>query len=135
MTVRRNTLVMKYYNPYPFNVRILNDLAEIYVMKPQDYSKVMNKKYTQSVLSLPLITPERVYKIGLDVVLEDLKKDELIRLAWAVCIDGMDEKSTKAQLIEAIKEKLGEDYILTREEVKRMREREEEERELLEKDA
>jgi len=131
----RKTVVakkVKYYNPYPFTVRILNDLAEVYQMPPQDYSKVLNKKYTQSVLSLPELVPERVYRIGLDVVLDDLKKDELVRLAWAVCIDGMDEKSTRVQLIQAIKDKIGEEYILTREEVKKVREREDEEKRLME---
>ena len=124
----------KYYNPYPFAVRVLNDLGEPYVMEPQDYCKILNKKYTQSALSLPQLIAERVYKIGLDIILDDLKKQELVQLAWALCIDGIDDKETKITLIGIIKEKIGSDYSLTKEEIDKSKERESEEQELIEKE-
>lgn len=98
----------KYYNPYPFMVRILNDLGEPYEMPPQDYSKVLNGRYALSKLILLPTGGEREFHNELDFKLEDCIKADLIPIAWAVGLDGVDQSSTKAKMIDMINEKIHE---------------------------
>ena len=96
----------KFYNPYPFMVRILNDLGEPYVMPPQDYSKVLNGRYALSKLVLLPIGGEREFHNELGFKLEDCIKADLIPIAWAVGLDGVDQSMIKTKMIDAIEEKI-----------------------------
>ena len=98
----------KYYNPYPFPVRILNDLGETFTMVPQDYSKVLNGHYGQSKLTLPLQGEEREFRGGIEIDLGSCIKADLIPIAWAVGLDDVDQSMTKAKMVDAIKKQIGE---------------------------
>jgi len=98
----------KFYNPYPFPVRVLNDLGDIYVLAPQDYCKIMNGEYTQSALELLPLKNDRIYKKGLDVDIHSLVKAELLKVAFALCIDEVDDRTTKPNIIKAIMDAVGE---------------------------
>ncbi len=97
----------KYYNPYPFAIRILNDLGEPYIMAPQDYSKVLNGRYEQSKLTLLPLKEEREFCNDINIDLDkDCVKADLIPIAWAVGLDGVDQSMTKSDMIKAIEEKI-----------------------------
>lgn len=98
----------KFYNPYPFTIRILNDLGMPYVMTPQDYSKVLNGRYELSKLTLLKLEDQREFYKGIEMNLNTCKKDELVPIAWAVCLDDVDQSMTKSEIIDAIEEKIGE---------------------------
>ena len=99
----------KYYNPYPFPVRVLNDLGDVFILEPQDYCKILNGRYSQSVLELPPVNEQREFHNDIGVEFEELKKSELIPLAWAVGLEGVDQKMTKSGIIKAITEEIGDE--------------------------
>lgn len=101
-------LNQKYYNPYPFPVRILNDLGETFTMVPQDYSKVLNGHYGQSKLTLPPQGEEREFRGCIEINLESCTKSDLVPIAWAVGLDDVDQSMMKADMIDKIKNQIGE---------------------------
>lgn len=109
VTDEKSVKKSKYYNPYPFPVRVLDDTGNIYVLAPQDKCKIMNGVYTQSALNIvPADKKERMYKPGMDLNLKKMIKKELLKVAWAVCIDDLTERKTVAQIIDTILVKIGE---------------------------
>ena len=105
--------VSKYYNPYPFLVRVLNDLKKPQLLAPQAHCKVKGGKYDQSLLVLVPVDKrgERIYSTGMKIELRRLSKEDLVNLAWAVLVaDSREdiELLPVKELIEIIKEKTGE---------------------------
>lgn len=106
---------VKFYNPYPFPVRMMNDLNKEQTLAPQGHGKVFRNRYDQSKLDLPIRDKgkEKLYKPGLDLDLVRILKSDLVDLAWAVVIGSKQELEgrSKRQLIEAIREKVGEEEL------------------------
>jgi hypothetical protein len=104
--------VTKYYNPYPFMVRVLNDLKKKQTLAPQAHCKVKGGKYDQSPLELLPLDKRagKKYRKGLEINLRRLQKKDLIDLAWAVMVGKMDEleKLSQKDLIKGIEEQTGE---------------------------
>ena len=104
--------MMKYYNPYPFLVRVLNDLKEKQVLAPQGHCKVRGGEYDQSPLELLPLDKRtgKKYRRSLGINLRRLQKADLINLAWAVMVAKRDEleKMSQKDLIKRIEEKTGE---------------------------
>jgi len=102
--------VVKYYNPYPFLVRVLNDLGQPQVLAPQAHGKVQGGKYIQSKLELLPIKGHKVFKTNLGIDLKRLTKEELIAVAWAVLAIEPEiedtEKMSKKDLSERISKKV-----------------------------
>ncbi len=112
---------VKFYNPYPFPMRMINDLKKEQVLAPQGHGKVFRNEYDQSKLELVLCdkSKEKTYKPGLDVDLDELLKKDLVDLAWAVKLKSdrqQLEAQTKKQLIKAIREKVGDEELEEEEE-------------------
>lgn len=102
---------VKYYNPYPFPIRVINDLGKEQVFAPQGHGKVLKNRYTQSKLELPSWKKgaEKVYKTDLDFDLDKMLKSDLIDLAWTLLIaDKVKlEEMTKREMVKAIEDKVG----------------------------
>jgi len=101
---------VKYYNPYPFPIKMINDLGKEQVLAPQGRGKVPKNRYTQSALTLPLWNAdEKVFKTGLDLDLDKMLKNDLIDLAWTLMIGKKKifEDMTKKQIMQTIREKVG----------------------------
>lgn len=106
----------KYYNPYPFLARVLNDLEAPQLLAPQAHCKVMGGEYGQSPLELVPVDKrgERVYRTGMKIELRRLLKEDLVNLAWAVLVaESREELESMSQkdLIAAIKAKTGEKLL------------------------
>ncbi len=106
---------VKYYNPYPFPVRMMNDLNKEQTLAPQGHGKVLKNRYTQSKIELVICdSDEKVYRTGLDIDLDKMLKSDLVDLAWALMIgDKVDdlEGMTKKELVEGIRGKVGSEDV------------------------
>lgn len=103
----------KFYNPYPFLVRVLNDLEEPQLLAPQAHCKVRGGEYDQSPLGLLPVDKrgERKYYTGLGMELRRLSEEDLVNVAWAVLVADDRDSLTRLgakRLIAAIKQKAGE---------------------------
>lgn len=106
----------KYYNPYPFLVRVLNDLKKPQLLAPQAHCKIMGGEYDQSPLELIPVDKrgERVYKAGMKIELRRLPREDLISLAWAVlAAESYEELESMSQkdIMGAVREKTGEKFL------------------------
>ncbi len=106
---------VKYYNPYPFPVRLKNDLDKDQVLAPQGHCKVKRNRYDQSSLEMLLWDQagEKIYRPGLDVDLDKLLKTDLVSIAWAVMVgDRVElEGKSKRELVAVVREKVGMEEI------------------------
>ena len=103
----------KFYNPYSFPVRVVNDRGEEQIFPPQDRGKVKENEqgeYEQSPLELFTYNAQKLGQQrhvegfgSLDIA--KLTKKELVELAWAVCLNTNFENVKKADAIKVIKEK------------------------------
>ena len=106
----------KYYNPYPFLVKVLNDLKQPQTLAPQAHCKVKGGEYDQSPLELIPVDKrgERIYKKGLGIELRRLPEEDLVNLAWAVQVSD-NREALKAHpikdLIMAIKVNTGDTQV------------------------
>lgn len=102
---------VKYYNPYPFPMRLMNDLDKEQLLAPQGHCKVKRNRYDQSKLDLPLwdTAGEKIFRPGLDVELDPLLKTDLVNIAWTVMVGDKVELDgkTKRELVAAIRGKVG----------------------------
>jgi len=102
----------KFYNPYPFIIRVVNDLGKPQILAPQAHCKIRGDDPGGMELDLLPKRKERVYRKELGIELEELTKKRLISLAWTVMLDYSEEeleKETKGAIIRWIKEKVGEE--------------------------
>ncbi len=106
---------VKYYNPYPFPVRLKNDLDKDQVLAPQGHCKVKRNRCDQSRLDLLLWDQagEKIYRPGLDMDLDKLLKTDLVNIAWAVMVGDRAELEgkSKRELVAAVREKVGMEEI------------------------
>ncbi|GAI04905.1 unnamed protein product [marine sediment metagenome] len=81
----------KFYNPYPFVIRVTNDLGRIQILAPQGHCKIF--KDDPSGLELVLLPKkkERKHKAGLGIDLGELTKKRLISLAWMLIVEEGEE--------------------------------------------
>jgi len=98
----------KYYNPYPFPVRVKNDLDKEQILKPNGgYGKVFGVDYTQSPLKLEEYDPFSITNQkridNLDFEIRKVLKEDCIKLAWALGIDESLEDRTKADIVKLIR--------------------------------
>ena len=106
----RKTYQRKWYNPYEFPVRMKNDLGEDQILVPFDRGKSKDGEYSQSALVLQPYDPddsmETVKGFG-EIELEGLLKEDLVKLAWAVCLNTDFNGKTKKQIAAVIMKKAG----------------------------
>lgn len=98
----------KYYNPYLFPVRVLNDLGEEQILVPLDRGKVKGDEYSGSKLELQSYDPDKrgvqIKNFG-HVDLKRLLKKDLQNVAWAVCLNADFSDVVMKKVIEAIEAK------------------------------
>jgi len=97
----------KYYNPYLFPIRVVNDLGKEQVLMPQERGKVKladdGKTYDQSPLKLceykpDLVAAQKKIKGLGNINLRRLTIAQLRTLAWALCIDTDTSKMKKTDV-------------------------------------
>lgn len=103
----------KFYNPYSFPVRVKNDLNQDQILAPYGgHGKVLGNEYDQS--ALVLVAYDHKGRLlqkkvpGLDFNLKRLLREDLIKLAWSMCVDGEMNGKTKKEMVEIVEEKLKE---------------------------
>jgi len=104
----------KFYNPYPFVVRVLNDLGESQILAPQGHCKLFKDDPSKVEIVLLPKSKQREYRDILGLELEELTKARLISVAWTVMVDESKdelEKLTKADIVDLIRQRIGEEDI------------------------
>ena len=110
---KRGVKAKKFYNPYPFPVRIKNDLNEEQTLAPHGgHAKLFNKRNDQSPLNLEVYDdkkrPLQKKLPGLDLDLNKVVKADCIKLAWAMCIEDDCSDLTKKDIVVLIENKVEE---------------------------
>jgi|GEM_PF-4395855 len=102
----------KFYNPYPFVVRVLNDLGKAQILAPQAHCKIFQDALSKVAITLLPKAKKREYRDGLGLELMELTKARLISIAWTVLVKESKEsleKQTKKYIIALIEQKTGEE--------------------------
>ena len=102
----------KFYNPYPFVIRVVNDLGKTQILAPQAHCKIFKDAPDRMAITLLPKSKQREYRDSLGLELEELTKVRLISIAWTVLVDESEEtleKLTKKQIIALIEQKTGEE--------------------------
>ena len=102
----------KFYNPYPFVIRVLNDLGKAQILAPQAHCKIFQDALSKVAITLLPKAKKREYRDGLGLELMELTKARLISIAWTVLVDKNEEelnKMIKADIVSLIEQKTGEE--------------------------
>lgn len=102
----------KFYNPYPFMIKVLNDKGKPQILAPQAHCKIFKDDLSRIAITLLPKSKQREYRDNLGLELEELTKVKLISIALTVLVEESEEelnKMIKADIIVLIRQKTGEE--------------------------